>query len=71
MDREAEILEAAAVKRDMQDLKNQVDRLEKSVKELVDAWNTAGGIVKAVKWASGVAVALSAAWAVLKGHFVL
>lgn len=62
-------MEIAMLRRDFDDLKERVDKLDGSIGELVQAWKTAGGMVKIVKWAAGVVTAVAAAYAALKGYF--
>lgn len=55
--------EVAALREEMQELKS-------SVKDLVDAWRTASGVVRFVKWLASVATAFGVIVALLKGvHF--
>lgn len=48
------------LKADIDDLKLKFDTLSNSVEGLVEAWNTAQGITKFVKWVSGIIIAIGA-----------
>jgi len=54
---------------DIRALQNEVAQLRGDVRELIDAWNTARGVVKFVKYLSAtvttVSAAIGAVWAVL------
>lgn len=54
-------------------LRNELRELRRDVKDLVEAWRTAQGIVRVVrligavaKWLAGVGAAFAALWAMLK-----
>lgn len=47
----------------------RLDSLETSTKALVQAWETATGIVKFVKVMAGLATALAGLWALAKTYF--
>lgn len=58
------------------ELRKEVTLLRKDVKDLVDAWRTAQGIVRVVrlvggvaKWLAGVVAACAALWAMVKWGF--
>jgi len=52
-------------------LRQDVAALSRDVKDLVDAWNTARGVVRFVKLLGSVATAVAAMWALIKiGHAV-
>lgn len=58
---------------EFQTLVREVEGLRGDVKELVDAWKTARGVVRFVrllgnitKWAAGVVAAVMAVWALIK-----
>jgi len=48
------------------EIETKLDRLAKDVEELVAAWKAANVIVGFIKWAGGVATALTAVIALLK-----
>lgn len=45
---------------ELQKLQSEVAELRAAVKDLVEAWNTARGMVRFVKWLGGIATAVSA-----------
>lgn len=47
-------------------LETKVDQLSADVKGLVEAWQTASGVVAFVKWLAGVSTALAILWAAFK-----
>lgn len=55
------------LKQETTELKEEVTNLRKDIKDLVEAWNTAQGVTKFVKWLSGIVVAGAALYAALKG----
>ena len=48
------------------EIETKLDKLAKDVEELVAAWKAANVIVGFIKWAGGVATALTALFALLK-----
>ncbi len=48
------------------EIETKLDRLAKDVEELVAAWKAANVIVGFIKWAGGIATALTAVIALLK-----
>lgn len=58
-------VELALLRKDVQDLKQVVEAQGKQLESLLEAWNTATGMVKFVKWLAGVAAAAG----VLVGFF--
>ena len=48
------------------DIETKLDKLAKDVEELVAAWKAANVIVGFIKWAGGIATALTALIALLK-----
>lgn len=51
---------------ELQELKREVAELRTDVRDLVDAWRTAQGMVRFVKWLGGTATAATAIWALIK-----
>lgn len=47
-------------------LRREVAELKADVKDLVEAWRTAKGIVALVKWVGALATAVTAVWAMFK-----
>lgn len=50
-------------------LEGKVDEMSTSTKELVEAWKTAGGVVKFVKWLSTLVAAIGSLWLVFRFGF--
>lgn len=48
------------------ELRQEIADLRNDVRGLLDAWNTAKGLVKFVKFLSGLATAVTAIWALFK-----
>lgn len=55
--------------REIREMRNELTDHKASTKELVDAWKAAGGLLKFVKWISGIAIAVAGAWAVIQSAF--
>lgn len=51
---------------ELQELSREVKELKAAVKDLVEAWNTARGMVRFIKWMGGIATAATAIAAALK-----
>lgn len=51
---------------DLQQLRREVAELRNDVKDLLEAWRTATGIVRFVKWLSGMAIAVASVVALFK-----
>lgn len=51
---------------DLYALRNEVSELRADVRELIDAWKTAKGLVRLVKLIGVLAVAYTAVWSMLK-----
>lgn len=49
-------------------VKEDMEKLQKSIAGLVKAWDTANGLVRAVKLLGALAIAVGAIWALAKGH---
>jgi hypothetical protein len=47
-------------------LEGKVDQLSTDVKGLVEAWQTASGVVAFVKWTAGLATAITVIWAAFR-----
>lgn len=58
----------AILKKDIEDLKVSVSALTTSVNELMDAWRTANGMVRFMKWAAAIVAGVFATWQVVKDH---
>ncbi|MGA0588105.1 hypothetical protein ACO2Q2_13390 [Dyella sp. KRB-257] len=54
------------LKHEVRDLTGKVEKLTQQVSGLVEAWNTANGVLKFVKFLGGIATAGAAIWALVK-----
>lgn len=61
--------EIALLRQDMDAMKDDLKAARAEVKELLDAWRTATGMLVFIKWLSTLGVAVAAFWALLKGKF--
>lgn len=52
-----------ALSREVHHLRREVSELSQNVRDLVDAWNTARGVVRFVKTLGSIATAGAALWA--------
>jgi hypothetical protein len=68
MERRSSDVEIALLHQDMDELKKAMTKLEGQVAGLLEAWNTATGLVKFVKWAATLAAAVGILWAFLSGY---
>ena len=59
-------VQIALLQKELVDLTDKVDTLSDKVSGLLDAWNTASGVVSFIKWLSGVIVAVGIIWTALK-----
>lgn len=46
--------------------KADVERITSSIEDLLEAWNTAAGLLKFIKWGAGLGAAVLACWAAIK-----
>jgi hypothetical protein len=61
--------ELALLRQDMDSMKDDLKAARAEVKELLDAWRTATGMLVFIKWLSTLGVAAAAFWAIIKGKF--
>jgi hypothetical protein len=61
--------ELALLRQDMDAMKDDLKAARAEVKELLDAWRTATGMLVFIKWLSTLGVAVAAFWALIKGKF--
>jgi hypothetical protein len=61
--------ELALLRQDMDSMKDDLKAARAEVKELLDAWRTATGMLVFIKWLSTLGVAVAAFWALIKGKF--
>lgn len=62
-------VEIALLRRDLEELQLDVKELNKEIKSLVSAWNTATGLVAFVKYAAAGVTALGVLWFAIKEFF--
>lgn len=62
-------VEIALLRRDLEELQSDVKELNKEIKSLVSAWNTATGLVAFVKYAAAGVTALGVLWFAIKEFF--
>lgn len=65
-DRRSKDIEMQALREEVNDLKAEVSELRKDIAGLIEAWNTAQGITKFVKWLSGIVTGLAVLYALYK-----
>jgi hypothetical protein len=51
---------------EIRELRREVEEMRKDVRDLIDAWRTARGVVRFVKYVAGFATALTSLWALVK-----
>lgn len=61
--------EQVALRGEVAALRTEVEHLTEQVSGLVEAWNTATGVVKFIKWLAGVATAVGVVVTAFKGGF--
>lgn len=59
-------LQIALLRSEMSAMKVEMDELRADIKDLVDAWRTASGVVAFVKWLAGALTAFGVLWAAFK-----
>lgn len=55
------------IEQTIQSLERKIDTLQSDVSDLVSAWKAASWLVSAVKWLGGIAIAITALTAYVKG----
>lgn len=60
-------VELALLRQDVEEMKADMKELKDEVKSLLEAWNTATGLLKFIKWAVGIAAAAATLVAAYKG----
>ncbi len=60
-------VEIALIRADLESMQEELKAVRKELKDLLDAWNTATGMVRFVKWLSTFATALAVLYATVKG----
>lgn len=60
-------VELALLRQDVEEMKADMRELKDEVKSLLEAWNTATGLLKFIKWTVGVAATIATLIAAYKG----
>ena len=60
-------VEMALIRADLEAMQTELKAVRKDIKDLLDAWNTATGVVKFVKWLSTLMAAMAVIYATIKG----
>lgn len=60
-------VEMALIRADLEKVQEELKAVRKELKELLEAWNTATGMVRFVKWLSTLMAALAVVYATIKG----
>lgn len=60
--------ELVLLRQEMAEMKNDLKELKGEVKELLEAWNTATGLLRVIKWLAGITSAGAVIWAAYKGY---
>ena len=61
------IVEMALIRADLEALQSELKAVRKELKGLLDAWNTATGVVRFVKWLSTLVTAGAIIFAAFRG----
>lgn len=56
-----------ASREDFEKLSEEVKLLKQEVKELLEVWRTATGLLSIIKWLAGTASAVAVGWAAFRG----
>ena len=60
-------VEIALIRADLEAMQEELKAVRKDLKDLLDAWNTATGMDRFVKWLSTLMAALAVVYATIKG----
>lgn len=60
-------VERALIRADLEAVQEELKAVRKELKDLLDAWNTATGVVRFVKWLSTLLTAFAVIFAAIKG----
>lgn len=60
--------ELSQLREEVKEIKTEIKELKEEVKELLEAWKTANGLLKVIKWLAGIASAGAVIWAAFKGY---
>ena len=66
LDRDSAV-EIALIRADLEGVQEELKAVRKELKDLLEAWNTATGMVRFVKWLSTLMAALAVVYATIKG----
>jgi hypothetical protein len=58
--------QVALLRQEVRELRNITEANAKATADLVEAWRTARGVVRFVKWMGSLATAVAALWALLQ-----
>ena len=61
-------IELALLRAEMAEMKIYLSRLEERIDGLLEAWRTATGLVKFMKWIAGAMAAIALIWLFIKDH---
>ncbi len=61
------IVEMALIRADLEAMQSELKAVRKELKDLLDAWNTATGVVRFVKWLSTLVTAGAIIFAAFRG----
>ena len=61
------VVEMALIRADLEAVQEELKAVRKELKDLLEAWNTATGVVRFVKWLSTLVTALAVIFAAIKG----
>ena len=56
------------IRAEIAEIKNEIKELKAEVKELLEAWKTANGLLKVIKWLAGITSTVAVIWAAFKGY---
>lgn len=60
-------VEIALIRADLEAMQGELKAVRQELKDLLDAWNTATGVVRFIKWLSTLVTALAVIFAAIKG----
>ena len=60
--------EISLLRRDMEEMKQDMKEIKGEMKELLEAWNTATGILRVMKWLAAFGSAIAVIVGVYKGY---
>jgi len=60
-------VEIALIRADLEAMQSELKAVRQELKDLLDAWNTATGVVRFIKWLSTLVTALAVIFAAIKG----